>query len=85
MADTAKTSVSPYIIHTVACNAHISSSQKTIFVGGFSDRTDAQTVLNAFAPFGDIIDVALPPDPARRKSYATSSSSSVSGTQEPDL
>lgn len=45
----------------------IQCSQKTIFIGGFSSATDSQAIFTAFSPFGDIIDVQLPPDPSHRK------------------
>ncbi|GAA5906178.1 hypothetical protein JCM6882_006068 [Rhodosporidiobolus microsporus] len=38
----------------------------TIFVGGFSSDTTASSLLAAFSPFGEILDVQLPPDPQDR-------------------
>ncbi|GAA6028546.1 hypothetical protein JCM8097_007274 [Rhodosporidiobolus ruineniae] len=38
----------------------------TIFVGGFSPDTTASGLHAAFSPFGEILDVQLPPDPQDR-------------------
>ncbi|GAA5824955.1 hypothetical protein JCM11251_006038 [Rhodosporidiobolus azoricus] len=38
----------------------------TIFVGGFSHDTTPAALLAAFSPFGEILDVQLPPDPQDR-------------------
>lgn len=31
-------------------------------MGGFAEETEAQDIHAAFAPFGDIVDLQLPPD-----------------------
>ncbi|GAA6059753.1 hypothetical protein JCM10212_001961 [Sporobolomyces blumeae] len=38
----------------------------TIYVGGFSAETTASAIHAAFLPFGEILDVQLPPDPASK-------------------
>lgn len=42
-------------------------AQKTVYVGGFSLDTRPENLQAAFGPFGDIVDIQLPPDPAKRE------------------
>ncbi|KAI0065360.1 RNA-binding domain-containing protein [Artomyces pyxidatus] len=44
-----------------------SKSKKTVFVGGLGEDIDEAIVLEAFAPFGDVIDVQLPLAPTNRQ------------------
>ncbi|GAA5983442.1 hypothetical protein JCM11641_007850 [Rhodosporidiobolus odoratus] len=39
-------------------------SSNTVFVGGFSFDTTASALYTAFTPFGEILDLQLPPDPS---------------------
>ncbi|GAA5880839.1 hypothetical protein JCM3774_000494 [Rhodotorula dairenensis] len=41
----------------------------TVYVGGFSPDTNAALLHSAFIPFGDILDISLPSDPARKGSH----------------
>lgn len=34
--------------------------KKTVFVGGLDNQVSAQTLHDAFVPFGEIVDVSLP-------------------------
>lgn len=36
--------------------------------GGFGDEVDSQILYSTFLPFGEVLDVQLPPDPAKRES-----------------
>lgn len=42
---------------------------RTVFVGGFSESTDATLLHTVFSTFGDVVDVQLPPDPSQRKPH----------------
>lgn len=42
-------------------------SKNTIYVGGFGQDVDSQALYAAFLPFGEIMDVQIPPDPTNRK------------------
>ncbi|POY75326.1 hypothetical protein BMF94_1697 [Rhodotorula taiwanensis] len=44
-------------------------SNSTVYVGGFSQDTTATTLHSAFIPFGDILDISLPSDPAHKGSH----------------
>ncbi|KDE05601.1 hypothetical protein MVLG_03973 [Microbotryum lychnidis-dioicae p1A1 Lamole] len=53
---------------------------KTIYVGGFSSETSATTLESAFLPFGQVVDIQLPPDPvnkSRHRGFAFVSFSSL--------
>lgn len=39
---------------------------KTVYVGGFSHQTNAAALHTAFTPFGEIIDLQVPPDPSHQ-------------------
>ncbi|KAI5475677.1 hypothetical protein MNV49_001052 [Pseudohyphozyma bogoriensis] len=43
-----------------------SETQKTVYVGGFSNDTNANHLHSAFTPFGEILDIQLPPDPSHQ-------------------
>lgn len=43
--------------------------QTTVYVGGFSPDTTATLLHSAFIPFGDILDISLPSDPARKGAH----------------
>ncbi|KAM0786397.1 hypothetical protein ACM66B_001864 [Microbotryomycetes sp. NB124-2] len=45
------------------------SEQKTVYVGGFSLDTKAEAIQAAFVPFGDVVDIQLPPDPTHKNSH----------------
>ncbi|KAK9893579.1 RNA-binding domain-containing protein [Cystobasidium minutum MCA 4210] len=40
--------------------------KNTIYVGGLSQDVDSQLLYSTFLPFGEILDVQLPPDPTKR-------------------
>ena len=40
-----------------------------VYVGGFSPDTTATLLHSAFIPFGDILDISLPSDPARKGAH----------------
>ncbi|KAL7009649.1 hypothetical protein EMMF5_000557 [Cystobasidiomycetes sp. EMM_F5] len=42
--------------------------RNTIYVGGFGQEMDSTTLYSAFLPFGEIMDVQIPPDPTKRDS-----------------
>lgn len=42
-----------------------------MYVGGFSLDTRAEALQSAFSPFGDIVDIQLPPDPTHSKPCKT--------------
>lgn len=48
---------------------HSPHAQSTVYVGGFSQDTTATTLHSAFIPFGDILDISLPSDPAHKGSH----------------
>ncbi|KAK4046072.1 hypothetical protein OIV83_006377 [Microbotryomycetes sp. JL201] len=45
------------------------SEQKTVYVGGFSLETRAEAIQAAFTPFGDVVDIQLPPDPSQKNPH----------------
>ncbi|KAH8553248.1 peptidyl-prolyl cis-trans isomerase E [Umbelopsis sp. PMI_123] len=44
-------------------------SKTTLFVGGLDQEVTEQLLYSAFIPFGDIISVQIPPDPASRNQH----------------
>ncbi|GAA6021659.1 hypothetical protein JCM10207_008104 [Rhodosporidiobolus poonsookiae] len=42
-------------------------ASNTVFVGGFSLDTTPAALYTAFSPFGEILDLQLPPDPENRQ------------------
>ncbi|KAK4049873.1 hypothetical protein OIO90_005262 [Microbotryomycetes sp. JL221] len=42
---------------------------KTVYVGGFSLDTRAEALQTAFVPFGDVVDIQMPPDPTRKNQH----------------
>ncbi|GAB5593405.1 Peptidyl-prolyl cis-trans isomerase cyp10 [Umbelopsis nana] len=44
-------------------------SKTTVFVGGLDQEVTEQLLYSAFIPFGDIISVQIPPDPASRNQH----------------
>ena len=42
-------------------------NKRILYVGGLADEVDEKVVLAAFQPFGDVVDVNLPPDFATQK------------------
>ncbi|KAK4694024.1 hypothetical protein P7C70_g8819, partial [Phenoliferia sp. Uapishka_3] len=42
---------------------------KTVYVGGFSNDTNPSLLHSAFTPFGEILDIQLPPDPSHQQKH----------------
>ena len=55
------------------CDDMEAKSNSTVYVGGFAPTTDASDVVAAFQTFGEIVDITLPPDPARSEFAALAS------------
>merc|ERR1711939_201393 len=51
------------------CDDMEAKSNSTVYVGGFAPTTDASDVVAAFQTFGEIVDITLPPDPARNNPH----------------
>ncbi|ORY74046.1 hypothetical protein BCR35DRAFT_306823 [Leucosporidium creatinivorum] len=47
----------------------MAEAAKTVYVGGFDLSTRADTLHTAFSPFGDIVDIQLPPDPSHQSKH----------------
>ncbi|TPX60508.1 hypothetical protein PhCBS80983_g01693 [Powellomyces hirtus] len=45
------------------------NNKTTIYVGGLDDQITEQTLHAAFLPFGDILEVQIPPDPSSRNPH----------------
>ncbi|CEQ41541.1 SPOSA6832_03259 [Sporobolomyces salmonicolor] len=45
------------------------TSNTTIYIGGFSPSTTAASLHAAFLPFGEILDLQLPPDPTHQQRH----------------
>ncbi|KAL8279834.1 hypothetical protein RQP46_007684 [Phenoliferia psychrophenolica] len=42
---------------------------KTVYVGGFSGDTNPALIHSAFTPFGEILDIQVPPDPSHQNKH----------------
>ncbi|CAG8445079.1 2052_t:CDS:2 [Scutellospora calospora] len=45
------------------------TSKTTIYVGGLDDQVNEQILHAAFIPFGDIVEIQIPPDPASHNQH----------------
>ncbi|GBC05458.1 hypothetical protein RclHR1_06230018 [Rhizophagus clarus] len=45
------------------------NNRTTIYVGGLDDQVNEQILLAAFIPFGDIVEIQIPPDPASHNQH----------------
>ncbi|KAI9096954.1 peptidyl-prolyl cis-trans isomerase E [Phlyctochytrium arcticum] len=45
------------------------NNKKTVYIGGLDDTLTEKTLHAAFIPFGDIVEVQIPPDPSSRQPH----------------
>ncbi|CAI2176936.1 16441_t:CDS:2 [Funneliformis geosporum] len=45
------------------------NNKSTIYVGGLDDQVNEQILHAAFIPFGDIVEIQIPPDPASHNQH----------------
>ncbi|CAG8555313.1 2892_t:CDS:2 [Paraglomus brasilianum] len=45
------------------------ASKSTIYVGGLDDQVNEQILHASFIPFGDIVEIQIPPDPASHNQH----------------
>ncbi|CAG8711120.1 34783_t:CDS:2, partial [Gigaspora margarita] len=53
------------------------TSKTTIYVGGLDDQVNEQILHAAFIPFGDIVEIQIPPDPASQFEEAADAQAAI--------